>query len=278
MAGSIRDVATLHNGVQMPWLGLGVFKVAEGPDVENSVKWALEAGYRHIDTAALYGNERGVGKAIRESGIPRQEVFVTTKVWNDDIRRGYDAVLRAYDQSLEKLGFDYVDLYLVHWPVKGHYKDAWRALERIYADGRVRAIGVSNFLVHHLEDLLAGAKVVPMVNQVEFHPRLMQKDLMEFCRRHRIIEEAWAPLGQGSVFNIPELQEIARARGKTVAQVVLRWEIQHQVVTIPKSVHRERIVANAQIFDFELSAEEMARIDALDANQRVGADPNNFNF
>ena len=278
MAGSIRDSVTLANGVRMPRLGLGTWQSAEGSEVEQSVRWALEIGYRHVDTAAIYGNERGVGRAIRDSGVPREEVFVTTKVWNDDQRKGHDAVLRAFDESLRRLGTDYVDLYLVHWPVKGKYKEAWRALEKIYGGGRAKAIGVSNFLVHHLADVIRDAQVVPMVNQIEFHPRLLQRELMAACRRHNIVQEAWSPLMKGKIAHIPQLQELAEKHRKSVAQVVLRWNLQHGIVTIPKSVRRERLEENANLFDFELTADDMAKIDALDRGERVGADPDNFPF
>src|SRR5947209_6124919 len=199
MAGSIADTVTLTNGVKMPTLGLGTWKSKEGSEVQQSIRWALEIGYRHIDTAAAYGNEQGVGEGIRSSGVPREQVFVTTKLWNDDQRKGHDACLKAFDASLSKLEMDYVDLYLVHWPVPGKYKEAWRAMEKIYASGRAKAIGVSNFMVHHLEDLLKDTKTVPMVNQVEFHPWLVQKPLMENCRKHRIVEEAWSPLMRGKI-------------------------------------------------------------------------------
>ena len=275
---SINDAAVLHNGMKMPRLGLGTWQSAEGDEVEQSVRWALEIGYRHVDTAAIYGNERGVGRAIRESGVSRGEVFVTTKVWNDDQRKGHDAVLRAFDESLRRLGMDYVDLYLVHWPVKGKYKEAWRALEKVYAGGRAKAIGVSNFLVHHLEDVIKDAQVVPMVNQVEFHPRLLQRGLMDACRRQRIVQEAWSPLMKGKIAHIPQLQELAEKYGKTVAQVVLRWNLLHGIVTIPKSVRRERLEENAGLFGFELSADDMAKVDALDRGERLGADPDNFPF
>jgi methylglyoxal/glyoxal reductase len=279
MSGSMTDTVTLHNGVKMPLLGLGTFQLPEGKPVEQSVRWALEAGYRHIDTATIYQNERGVGRAIRDSGVPREQVFVTTKVWNDDVRQGHDAVLRAIDASLRRLEMEYVDLYLVHWPVKGRFTEAWRALEKLYADGRAKAIGVSNFLVHHLEELLAGGpKVVPMVNQVEFHPLLVQKDLLEFDRTHRIQHEAWSPLIKGRAAEIDLIQQIAHRHGKTPAQVVLRWCLQHRVVTIPKSSHRERILENADLYDFELTRQEMQQIDALDEGRRVGADPDNFSF
>lgn len=275
---ALSSTLTLSNNTKIPMLGLGTWKSKEGPEVEQSIRWALDIGYRHIDTAAAYGNEAGVGRAIRESRIPRQEIFLTTKLWNDDIRQGYDACLKAFDASLGELQLDFVDLYLIHWPVKGMYKEAWRAMETIYATGRAKAIGVSNFLVHHLQDLLPSTKVKPMVNQIEFHPHLMQKPLMDFCKKHNILQEAWAPLMRGKLESLDSVTQIAKAKGKTPAQIVLRWDLQHGVVTIPKSVHRERLTENASLYDFELSADEMAQIDALDENRRIGPDPDNFNF
>ncbi|MED4878243.1 aldo/keto reductase [Anoxybacillus geothermalis] len=273
---SLQDCAVLHNGVQMPWVGLGVYKVKEGEEVKSAVRTALEIGYRHIDTAAFYENEEGVGQAIRESGIPREQVFVTTKVWNTD--QGYETTLKAFDKSLKKLGFDYVDLYLVHWPVKGKYKETYKALEKLYKDGYVRAIGVSNFQIHHLQDVLADCEIKPMVNQVEYHPRLTQKELQAFCRENGIQLEAWSPLMRGEILTEPTIVEIGKKYGKTPAQVVLRWDLQHGVVTIPKSVTPARIKENANLFDFSLTAEEMKQIDALNLNKRIGADPDNFNF
>lgn len=272
----LQDCAVLHNGVQMPWVGLGVYKVKEGEEVKNAVRTALEIGYRHIDTAAFYENEEGVGQAIRESGIPREQVFVTTKVWNTD--QGYETTLKAFDTSLKKLGFDYVDLYLVHWPVKGKYKETYKALEKLYKDGYVRAIGVSNFQIHHLQDVLADCEIKPMVNQVEYHPRLTQKELHAFCRENGIQLEAWSPLMRGEILNEPTIVEIGKKYGKTPAQVVLRWDLQNGVVTIPKSVTPTRIKENADLFDFSLTDEEMKQIDALNLNKRIGADPDNFNF
>ncbi|BBW97359.1 aldo/keto reductase [Geobacillus sp. FSL W8-0032] len=272
----LQDCAVLHNGVRMPWVGLGVYKVKEGEEVKRAVRTALEMGYRHIDTAAFYENEEGVGQAIRESGIPREQVFVTTKVWNTD--QGYETTLKAFDKSLKKLGFDYVDLYLVHWPVKGKYKETYKALEKLYKDGYVRAIGVSNFQIHHLQDVLADCEIKPMVNQVEYHPRLTQKELHAFCRENGIQLEAWSPLMRGEILNEPTIVEIGKKYGKTPAQVVLRWDLQNGVVTIPKSVTPARIKENADLFDFSLTDEEMKRIDALNANKRIGPDPDNFNF
>lgn len=276
MINNIQDCTVLNNGVKMPWFGLGVFQVHEGTAVENSVKWALETGYRSIDTAAIYGNERGVGNAIRESGIPREEIFLTTKAWNEDQRK--KRVPEAFEESLNRLKTEYVDLYLIHWPVKGCYQKTWKVMEEIYQSGRAKAIGVSNFLIHHLQDILEDCEIVPAVNQIECHPYLRQPKLLAFCKEHHIQVEAWAPLMQGRIISVSDVQTLAEKYQKTPVQIVLRWDIQHQIVTIPKSVHKERIEANAQIFDFELSDEDMALLDALDAGQRVGPDPDNFNF
>jgi diketogulonate reductase-like aldo/keto reductase len=276
----LQDRVTLNNGVQMPWFGLGVFKVKEGREVIDSVKAAIKHGYRSIDTAAVYRNEEGVGQAIAESireyGVSREELFITSKVWNSD--QGYQSTLDAFDASLKRLGLEYLDLYLIHWPVKGKYVETWKALEKIYESGKVRAIGVSNFHKHHLEDILAEAKVVPAVDQVELHPYLSQVELREFTRSKGIQIEAWSPLGQGLVLEDPLIRSTAGKYGKSPAQIVLRWDLQSGVVTIPKSIREERIVENANIYDFELSAEDMKAIDELNRNQRVGADPDNFNF
>jgi diketogulonate reductase-like aldo/keto reductase len=272
----LQGTFTLHNGVEMPYFGLGVYLSEDGQEVINAVKWALEAGYRHIDTASVYNNEEGVGKGIRESGAQRKEVFLVSKVWNSD--QGYDSTLKAFDDSLDRLQVDYLDLYLVHWPVNGKYKDTWRALEKLYRDGRVRAIGVSNFLQHHLEDLLQSAEIVPMVNQMEFHPYLVQQDLIDFCNKNTIQYEAWSPLMQGHIFEMEEFKQLAEKYGKTIAQIVLRWDLQKGVVTIPKSSKKERIIANADIFDFELSDEDVKLLDGLDRGKRFGPDPDNFDF
>lgn len=271
---NIQSTIALADGFNMPRFGLGVYKVQEGEEVVESVKAALAAGYKSIDTAALYKNEDGVGRAIKESGVPREELFVTTKVWNTD--QGYDSTLAAFEASINKLKLDYVDLYLVHWPVKGKYKETWKALEKLRQDGRVRSIGVSNFQIHHLEDLLKSAEIQPAVNQVELHPLLSQTELREYCRKHGIVVEAWAPLAQGRLLDNEALQAIGAKYGKTTAQVILRWDLQNDIVTIPKSVKESRIKENADIFDFDLSAEDLAQIDALNRNQRFGADPDNF--
>ena len=273
---NLQSTTTLNNGVKMPWFGLGVFKVEEGPELVNAVKTAIEHGYRSIDTAAIYDNEEGVGQGIKESGFSREDLFVTSKVWNADL--GYESTLAAYQTSLDKLGLDYLDLYLIHWPVAGKYKEAWRALETLYEEGRVRAIGVSNFQVHHLEDLMKDAEIKPMVNQVEYHPCLTQKEVQAFCREQGIQLEAWSPLMQGQLIDNEVLAGIAAKYNKSVAQIILRWDLQNGVVTIPKSTKEHRIIENSQVFDFDLSQEDMQLIDNLNQNHRVGPDPDNFDF
>ena len=272
----IKGCVKLSNGVEMPYFGLGVFQIREGNEVIEAVKYALDNGYRHIDTAALYGNEKGVGEAIRQSSIDRKDVFVTSKVWNSD--QGYYSTLKAFDASMNKFGFDYLDLYLIHWPVKGKYKETWRALEQLYKQGRVRAIGISNFLKHHIEDLLQTAEIIPMVNQMEFHPYLIQQDLINYCVENKIQYEAWSPLMQGHILENNIIKKLAAKYGKTTAQIILRWDLQKGVLTIPKSIKKERIVSNSQIFDFEISQDDMELIDSLNKDQRIGADPDNFNF
>jgi diketogulonate reductase-like aldo/keto reductase len=275
MTKALTESTVLSNGVKMPWLGLGVFKVTEEGLAEKTVKAAIDAGYRHIDTAAAYGNEEGVGAGVKNSGVPRDELFITTKVWNAD--QGYETSLAAFEKSLSKLDMDYVDLLLIHWPVKGKYKETWRALESIYKSGKARAVGVSNFQVHHLQDLAEGSELVPMVNQVEYHPLLSQVELLAYCRANGIQVTAWSPLMQGHL-DIPLLVEIGNKYGKTPAQVVLRWDLQNGVITIPKSVTPSRIAENADIFDFELSREDMEKLSSLNQNRRFGSDPDNFNF
>ena len=272
----LQGTFTLNNGVKMPYFGLGVYLSQDGDEVVNAVKWAIEAGYRHIDTASIYKNEEGVGQGIQQSGISRDDIFVVSKVWNSD--QGYDSTLKAFDASLNRLDLEYLDLYLIHWPVAGKYKETWRALEKIYADGRVRAIGVSNFLQHHLEDLLAEVNVIPMVNQMEFHPYLVQQDLIDFCTTKNIQYEAWSPMMQGKVFGIEEFKALAEKYGKTIAQIVLRWNLQKGVVTIPKSSKKERIIANADIFNFQLNDDDVKLLDAMHRGQRFGPDPDTFDF
>ncbi len=266
----------LHNGVQMPYFGLGVYLSKDGNEVTNAVKEALNHGYRHIDTASIYNNEKGVGIGVEESNIERKDVFVVSKVWNSD--QGYDTTLKAFDDSLERLGMDYLDLYLIHWPKGDRSKETWRAMERLYNEKRVRSIGVSNFLQHHIEDLLTEADIVPMVNQMEFHPYLVQQELVDFCNQKGIQYEAWSPMMQGKIFDLDILKDLANKYQKTVAQIVLRWDLQKGVVTIPKSVKKERIISNATIFDFELTPEDVQLLDSLDKGQRFGPDPDNFDF
>ncbi|MGD1945978.1 MAG: aldo/keto reductase [Croceivirga sp.] len=273
---NLQGTFTLNNGVKMPYFGLGVYLSKDGQEVINAIKWAVEAGYRHIDTASVYQNEEGVGLGGKQCGIAREELFVVSKVWNAD--QGYDSTLKAFDASLKRLDMEYLDLYLIHWPVAGKYKDTWRAFEQLYADGRVKAIGVSNFMQHHLEDVMSQANVTPMVNQMEFHPFLVQQDLLDFCTKNTIQYEAWSPMMQGKIFNMVEFKALAEKYDKSIAQIVLRWDVQKGVVTIPKSVKKERIVANANIFDFQLSDEDMQLLDRLHRGQRFGPDPDNFDF
>ena len=267
----LNTTVTLNNGVEIPWVGLGVFKSEPGETTTQAVRWALDIGYRHIDTAAYYANESDVGKALKESDVSRDEVFVTTKVWNSDM--GYESTLAAFDVSRQKLGIDVLDLYLVHWPIKGKYLDTWRALEKLYGEGKIRAIGVSNFLVHHLNDILDQFDVVPAVNQVEFHPFLLQKDLLEFDSEKGIRHEAWSPITRGRRLDDPTITEIARKHERTNAQILLRWDLQLGVVTIPKSVRRERILENSRLFDFALDEDDLIKLEGLDEGKRIGPDP-----
>ena len=255
MTYSITHKVRLHNGVEMPQFGLGVYKVEDGKEVVDTVKAALDLGYRSIDTAALYGNEEGVGQGIKESGIPREELFITTKVWNTD--QGYESTLAAFEKSLKKLDIEYLDLYLIHWPVEGKYIETWKALEKLYQEGKVKAIGVSNFQIHHLQDLMANTTEKPVVNQVELHPSLIQEEVRAYCKEMDITVEAWAPLGRGKLMEEPTLLSIGEKYGKSSAQVILRWHLQNDVIFIPKSSKPARLKENADIFDFELSTEEM---------------------
>ena len=276
MSISLESTVPLHGSIDIPLLGFGVYKVKDGDAVEDAITVALSFGYRHLDTAALYRNERGVGRAIAASGINRSGLFVTTKLWNSD--QGYESTLAAIDRSLGKLGLDYVDLYLVHWPKPEHTEGTWRAMEEIQRSGKARAIGVSNFLTNHLDQLAETATVMPSINQVEFHPHLQSPELITYCDDHNIVLEAWSPLKHGEIIGDPSLQAIADAHGVTIPQVVLRWMLQRGIVAIPKSVTPSRIAENAALYGFELSPNEIALINTMDRDDRVGPDPDNFDF
>jgi diketogulonate reductase-like aldo/keto reductase len=274
MSGDVdvtRAAVPLPGGGSIPQVGLGVWQTPRGEVTRQAVETALRLGYRHVDTARIYGNERDVGAAVRASGLPRAQVFVTTKLWNDD--QGYDRALRAFDASLERLGLDYVDLYLLHWPVPGKRLDSWRALERLHEEKRARAIGVSNFLTRHLDELLAHARVAPAVDQIEVHPFLQQRDTRAACARHGIVVEAYSPLTHGLRLDHPVVTAAAARIGRTPAQVLLRWAIQHGMVVLPKSAREARIRENAAIYDFSLDAEAMRALDACDEGLATGWDP-----
>ncbi|KAG5494530.1 hypothetical protein JIQ42_02148 [Leishmania sp. Namibia] len=274
MVGKCTHV-TLRNGVQVPQLGIGTWEAKNGDEVVLNVKWAISAGYRHIDTAHFYKNEGGVGKGISECGVSRSDIFVTTKLWNYD--HGYDNAIAAFEQSRQALGVEYVDLYLIHWPGPNRsYIETWRAFEKLYEMKKVRAIGVSNFEPHHLDDLLANCSVPPMVNQVEMHPLFQQKALRAYCREKNIAVTAWRPLGKGALLKEPQLMELAEKHKKSPAQVIIRWLIQLGVIAIPKSSHEERIKENFDVFDFELSPEDMGALEAMDVNSRLGFHPDTF--
>ena len=275
---------TLSNGVEIPILGFGTYKIEDDKVAVNSVREAIKTGYRHIDTASFYKNEENVGNGINEglkhTGLKRKDIFVTTKVWNTE--QGYENTLHAFNNSLQRLNMDYVDLYLIHWPVTKDYadewqsriKETWKAMEELYNEGKIRAIGVSNFLVHHLEELILDCEIKPMVNQIEFHPGHNQKETVEFCKKHGIVVEAWSPLGRGVILENELLSEIAKRYNKTIAQICIRWIIQQDIVALPKSVTQERIKSNFEIFDFELSGEDMYKITNMEPAGYTGSDPN----
>ena len=279
MTENVTDTTlTMNNGVQIPQLGLGVFQTPDGKATSQAVTWALQAGYRHIDTAMIYGNEESVGQGIRDSGLKRRNVFLTTKLWNDDIRSG--RAKEAFEESLDRLGTDYVDLYLIHWPAQG-WQQAWQDMEELYRQRRVRAIGVCNFQQHHLEELHSISSTKPAVNQIESSPQFVNQELIDYCHGElRVDVEAYSPLGGtgGSVLSDPRLESISRKVGRSPAQVILRWHIQRGLIVIPKSTHQERIEQNAQVFDFTLDEDDMKAISAMDSGIRAGADPDNFDF
>ena len=269
----VESDAELNNGVKIPRLGLGVYQSPPGQSTKRAVECALKVGYRHVDTARIYGNESDVGTAIRESGIKREDIFVTTKLWNSD--QGYETALKACNESLKRLGLKYLDLYLIHWPVQSARTESWKALVQLLKDGKCRSIGVSNYTIRHVTELIESSDVVPAVNQVEFNPFLYQKQLLDYCEKNRIQLEAYSPLTQGDKLNHPTIRQIAKSHSKTPAQIMIRWGLEHKLVTIPKSVHEERIRENAQVFDFHLTVEDMRALDSLDENLRNSWDPTN---
>jgi len=273
MDKTLTSTARLNNGVEIPYLGLGVYLAGPGAGTRNAVQYAFQAGYRHIDTASSYGNEREVGTAVKNSRIPREEIFITTKLWNSD--HGYDRTITACQESLRELGLPYIDLYLIHWPVEKLRNETWKAMIALQEEGRCGAIGVSNYAIRHLEELLADSPVVPAVNQVEFSPFLYQKDLLDFCRSCGIQLEAYSPLTRGKKLNHPTIASLASEYGKTPAQIMIRWPLQHDVVVIPKSADQQRIYENADVFDFEISSKDLALLDSLNENFRVCWDPSN---
>jgi methylglyoxal/glyoxal reductase len=276
MLKNLQSKKTLHNGIEIPYVGLGVFQMKDPRETVEAVKTAIDSGYLSVDTAAVYDNEESVGEGVKESGARREDLFITSKVWNSD--QGYDTTLKAFETSLKKLDMNYMDLYLIHWPVEGKYNDTWKALERLYSEGLVKSIGVSNFHQHHLEDLMKNSNEKPVINQIECHPRLNQEKLRAFCQEEDIAVEAWSPIAQGRVLDEPTLKQIAEKHGKSSAQVILRWHLQNDVVIIPKSVHANRIKENADLFNFELSTDDMNQINDLNQDERFGPDPDNFDF
>ncbi|MCM1369692.1 MAG: aldo/keto reductase [Candidatus Amulumruptor caecigallinarius] len=274
----------LYNGVNIPCIGFGTYMIPDGSPIANSVKYALDTGYRHIDGAEAYGNEVGEGRGIRESGISRKDIFVTSKVWATD--RGYDRTLRAFDKTMANLNIEYLDLYLIHWPASGNRytdwkeinRDTWKAMELLYREGQVRAIGLSNFLPHHIKALRDMTEICPMVNQIEFHPGYMQADCLQYCQQEDILVEAWSPLGRGRVLENELLRSIAERYGKSVAQVCIRWAIQHGVVPLPKSDNPNRIRENIDVFDFLLTGDEMKAIDNMPRTGWSGLHPDTVDF
>ena len=278
---SLNDTFKLKNGVNIPCIGFGTWQTPDGDVAVSSVKAALQAGYRHIDTAAVYNNEKGVGQAIAGSGIGREELFITTKLWNN--MRGYETTLKAFDESMKKLGLEYLDLYLIHWPATksdGDKKNAetWKAFEKLYKEGVIKAIGVSNFLEHHLKPLMENAEIMPMVNQIEYHPGQMQADIIKFCKSNNILVEAWSPLGTGRMLNNLDLKKIAKKYNKSVAQICIRWCLQNNTLPLPKSVTPERIIENANVFDFSIAQDDMHLINNMPYIGGSGLHPDQVNF
>lgn len=281
---NLKDTYTLCNGVNIPCVGFGTWQTPNGETAINSVLEAMKCGYRHIDTAACYGNEESVGKAIKLSRINREELFVTSKLWNTD--QGYESTLKAFYKTIKDLGLDYLDLYLIHWPVvKEHKEDwkeaiceTWKAFEKLYSEGKIRAIGVSNFKPHHLKVIFENCNIKPMVNQIELHPSHNQDETVKFCRNNNILVEAWGPLSTGRIFKVKEMQDIANKYNKSIAQITLRWHIQNEILPLPKSVTPSRIKENSMIFDFELLKEDMELIQNLKGCEGSGVNPDNINF
>ena len=273
---NLKSTITMNNGIKIPRLGFGVYRAAQGDETKNAVLNALEVGYRHIDTASAYGNEESVGEAIKESGLKREEIFLTTKLFNSDMRAHRQ--MDAFKESLDRLKVDYVDLYLIHWPVPGVYLESWKVLEEIYNKGLAKAIGVSNFLQHHLDDVIAHCSILPSANQVEFSPLWQDNLLIQYCREKNIAFEAWGPLAAGELIGDRTTGDIGAKYGKTGSQVILRWMLQKNIIVFPKTVHKSRMIENADIFDFELSDEDMAIIDNMNRHRRTGPDPDNFDF
>jgi len=272
----MQNLFTLNNGYEIPNLGLGTFRLTDKKEILSSVTYALEIGYRHIDTAAIYQNENEIGTAIKQSGIKRQDIFITSKLWNSE--QGYEKTLKAFDETLNKLQTDYLDLYLIHWAVKDKYIETWKAFEELYSKGVIKSIGVSNFQIHHLDDLLNNSKIKPAVNQIELHPLLTQIELRNYCNDKNIYVESWSPIAKGKILNEETLLKIAKKHNKTAAQIIIRWHIENNLIVIPKSATLARIKENFEVYDFKLDNQDILEINMMNKNQRIGHDPDNFNF